>query len=442
MLRQFGSLRHAMPQGSSRRRGFTLVELLVVIAIIGVLIALLLPAVQAAREAARRSQCTNNLKQIGLGLQNYNDVFKCFPADAIWGNGYAPTGTVVIPEAPYHYPWTVAILGFIEQKPLYDAINKRAPITYNAGPVGPVGYLGQQSQTVPPAYGTGGFLKLHSQQIPAFRCPSDNTLQGPGDMPQNMMWTNYAGCEGVGFWNATQQAGPSSPPKSNAQTAYKGIFSFADNTTFAGIRDGSSNTIAVAEVTTGSVCNQIPNPQTAPTLINQPTPVLTYSMTNVPVPPYWLVGTNPPTFPLTGGTGKPRTTLFTSLGPPPVPAPLVFRALFVALTQTVTGAAPCNAAGLFSAASSGTCGTGTWTSNSGFELAGTVGGAQIFGYPPMYNALYPPNSEWLGPDSNHPGAIIAVFGDGHTQTIQQNVAYQIWASINTKAGSETISGDF
>src|SRR5688500_12417046 len=111
----------------SSRRGFTLVELLVVIAIIGILVALLLPAIQAAREAARRMQCGNNIHQLGLGLQNYHDIHETFPS--CWGGNqtYADNCT--------GFSWMALVLPYVEQQPLYDtidqygAVNQALPIT-------------------------------------------------------------------------------------------------------------------------------------------------------------------------------------------------------------------------------------------------------------------------------------------------------------------------
>ncbi len=97
-------------------RGFTLVELLVVIAIIGILVALLLPAIQAAREAARRTQCNNNLKNIGLGLQNYHDTYKLFPMGAMHAGDVGAGQSLLGPS------WQYGILPFMEQRNIYDKI--------------------------------------------------------------------------------------------------------------------------------------------------------------------------------------------------------------------------------------------------------------------------------------------------------------------------------
>src|SRR5512134_1594864 len=115
---------HWRTRKPNSHRAFTFVELLVVIAIIGILVSLLLPAVQAAREAARRMQCGNNLKQLGLGLHNYESTYKTLPSGWIASPGFthtsATTGTGIDGQA--NWGWPAFILPFIEQRTLHDGL--------------------------------------------------------------------------------------------------------------------------------------------------------------------------------------------------------------------------------------------------------------------------------------------------------------------------------
>jgi prepilin-type N-terminal cleavage/methylation domain-containing protein len=147
-----------------RKRGFTLVELLVVIAIIGVLVALLLPAVQAAREAARRMQCSNHLKQIGLGLQNYHDTFQSLPYGArarfVNTSNANPVGQNGATQN-WGPSWYVAILPFCEQKPLSDLLEAGMLVNSN----------GQGLADLTQANGRPSF-HAHNQKIQWMLCPS------------------------------------------------------------------------------------------------------------------------------------------------------------------------------------------------------------------------------------------------------------------------------
>src|SRR3954447_13603419 len=110
-----------MKKSSKQPEGFTLVELLVVIAIIGILVALLLPAVQAAREAARRSQCVNNIKQLGLAVANYHSVHDVFPPGAL--DTWSTSDKAISPTNYTSWSWIAYMLPNMEQAALYNAIN-------------------------------------------------------------------------------------------------------------------------------------------------------------------------------------------------------------------------------------------------------------------------------------------------------------------------------
>lgn len=246
-----------------KHRGFTLVELLVVIAIIGILIALLLPAVQAAREAARRSQCSNNLKQIGLALHNFHDTYKNFP-----------------PGAPdddnREWGWGAYLLPYLENKPLYDQIVNGPTYLFPKG--GKI--LDYTASKGTPTNGTdpanidhwadraemkNGTNRTNTNNaafavLNAFMCPSDILpKQSTRDVNPSYGKTNYCGNAGSQFHRFDTSATP--PTYGSWGCGYikgsqqSGVLLLTNNNSdvfivgFEGIIDGTSNTIAVGEVT-------------------------------------------------------------------------------------------------------------------------------------------------------------------------------------------------
>jgi prepilin-type N-terminal cleavage/methylation domain-containing protein/prepilin-type processing-associated H-X9-DG protein len=220
--------------GSSSRRGFTLVELLVVIAIIGVLVALLLPAVQAAREAANRMSCGNNLKQIGIALQNYHDTYKVFPAALIGSGRWNDPSNRVL-----NYTGWQALLSFAEQQPLFDKFNLSLA-SNGSNPYGLTVVGGNDSVNGP----------LTATQISWLECPSSPTLGETGNDTSggfyhrlNARRTNYLFASG--YYTDYDR------PWSAIPNVQKGMFGNNGAARIAAIVDGTSNTIAIGEAVGG-----------------------------------------------------------------------------------------------------------------------------------------------------------------------------------------------
>jgi len=189
------------------RCGFTLVELLVVIAIIGLLTSLLLPAVQAAREAARRSACTNNLRQIGIGLHNYHQALGCFPPGGIEHRSMINPKT----GKPYgmagrQLAWSLFLLPYVEQEPLYRKVNTNKPFDAPEN--------AEAAATI----------------LPLYICPSATTQR---QLRQGRGPCDYGGIYGERITS------PNNPPK--------GAMLYDRALTVADIADGTSNTLIVSE---------------------------------------------------------------------------------------------------------------------------------------------------------------------------------------------------
>ncbi|QDV70479.1 Type II secretion system protein G precursor [Rosistilla carotiformis] len=205
-----------------QRTGFTLVELLVVIAIIGILVGLLLPAVQQAREAARRMQCVNNQKQLGLALHNYHHTFGSFPPGIVGRVSYDPPSSG--PQFEKCPPtWMQMVLPFIEQDNLYDGMKQHFS-------------NGEMAATAP-----GRFTV-----VDALMCPSDpggpKIVDSGSSSPWYERWGfngNYVACSGSDYFT------PTSDPN---MIHRDGIFFAKSKIEFRDVIDGTSNTALISEI--------------------------------------------------------------------------------------------------------------------------------------------------------------------------------------------------
>jgi len=371
----------------TRRRptGFTLIELLIVIAIIAILIGLLLPAVQKAREAANRAKCLNNLKQVGLALHNYQSA-----------NNFFPPGEMLVSGAVSIH---VNLLAYVEQGNLYS-----------------------QYQT---AQATAA-----QAQIPLFNCPSDYNVgavvDGGGPPPAPFTYrfpVNYGFNYGTWFLYGYAE-----------KTGGDGAFVINKTLDPMAFTDGLSNTLAASEVKAQSQGGGFKN---APGYIRNLNVPSAFDPTNstLPASPAALLGLI--------GVGSPATSLGTSGTFMNSNLHLDYDKSSVVQTGFTTAFAP-NSQMNITLASNQPSGAGTPVSQGGNQVPAPLTGT----YDVDYLSFAESNSATSGytfaavtSRSYHPGLVNALLMDGSARSVPSTITLTTWHSLGTRAGGETI-GDY
>jgi prepilin-type N-terminal cleavage/methylation domain-containing protein/prepilin-type processing-associated H-X9-DG protein len=378
-------------------KGFTLIELLVVIAIIGVLIALLLPAVQSAREAARRIQCTNNMKQIGLALHNYVSANNVFPMGGT--PQLDPTANPGQATGPYeweNYSSFAMMLQYLEQMAVFNSCNLMiCPDT---------GFGVAQPQNYTP----------YNTKLNAFLCPSD-PYSGIQDL------CNYAGCYGTTTYMPYDQVNSNIPNRNHADTT--GIFTIWKSYGLQSVTDGTSNTMAFAEQLVGYGASGYQrhapyggDPLYRGNMVFSPASFVVqsgrvYDVSAIPNA-YALVQADIQSF---AAMFLQYQTLLTNpnkvvdyrgykwiIG---IPGMTMFNSVQTPNESIFNGARP---------------GPGSYS--------GSVGNNT--------------DESWSVPaTSNHPGGVNVVMADGHVQFIKNSISKPVWWALSTKANGEVISSD-
>jgi prepilin-type N-terminal cleavage/methylation domain-containing protein/prepilin-type processing-associated H-X9-DG protein len=362
-----------------RRTGFTLIELLVVIAIIGVLIALLLPAVQAAREAARRAQCINNLKQIALSIHNYHDQQNALPP-LVQNGGNAAWGAIYFDPWPLN--WSSSTLPQIEGIALYNALN------FDYGSIG-----SPQNATV------------MNSQVASLLCPSESIRQPSQGRTIRSYHANIGGPPNFAGWTGALV------PLRTDQWGMTGLGIWENNNCgtfgFAAFTDGTSNTAMFSEKLVGSG-------PIAPVPRNHPMAKRGYG---------WVI----------------QQDNLLDQGP----AGGATATSFVQLCKAVPGSAMSKGTGLpagnglyWIGGNPGSC--LIWCSYNHFMPPNTVqcvatndGNTETWGSVP----------DAIPPSSNHPGGVNMAMSDGSVRFIKDTIDMNTWWGLGTRAGGEIISAD-